>query len=124
MMRLFIPLAAACVLAVAPLAACSPQDGSATASNAGAAQKSQAANAAAATAQQATSAPQADDVRRVTQEELRAGLESGTVALFDVRDQASYDAGHIKGAKLVPHDDVEKRLDEFPKDKLIVTYCA
>jgi hypothetical protein len=121
MMRLFIPLAAACLLAVALVTACSPQDSSATASNAGAAQKSQAATT---TAQQASSAPQADDVRRITQDELRAGLESGTVALFDVRDQASYDAGHIKGAKLVPHDDVEKRLDEFPKDKLIVTYCA
>jgi 3-mercaptopyruvate sulfurtransferase SseA len=123
MMRLFISLAVACVLAVALVAACSPQDSSAPASNAGAAQKSQAANAAT-TAQQASSVPQADDVRRITQDELRAGLESGTVALFDVRDQASYDAGHIKGAKLIPHDDVEKRLAEFPKDKLIVTYCA
>jgi 3-mercaptopyruvate sulfurtransferase SseA len=119
MMRLFISLAAACLLAIALGAACSPQDSSApAASNAGAAQKSQT------TAQQASSVPQADDVRRITQDELRAGLESGTVALFDVRDQASYDAGHIKSAKLVPLGEVEKRLDEFPKDKLIVTYCA
>ena len=115
-MRLLISLAAACALSVALLAACSPRDTSAPGA------KEAAANARATV--EPLNVPQSDDVRRVSQEELRAALGKGEVALYDVRDKASYDAGHIKGAKLVPFAEVEKRLDEFPKDKLIVTYCA
>jgi 3-mercaptopyruvate sulfurtransferase SseA len=117
MMRLFISLAAAGLLACALFAACSPRDSSAPRSNA-------AARPAASATVQPLNVPQADDVRRVTQEELRAAMDKGTVVIYDVRDQTSYDAGHIKGAKIVPVAEVEKRLDEFPKDKLIVTYCA
>ena len=106
-MRLLISLAAACALSVALLAACSPRDTSAPGATV-----------------EPLNVPQSDDVRRVSQEELRAALGKGEVALYDVRDKASYDAGHIKGAKLVPFAEVEKHLDEFPKDKLIVTYCA
>lgn len=118
MMRLFISLAAACGLACALFAACSPRDSSAPVSNAAAARP------AAGATVQPLNVPQADDVTRITQEDLRAAMEKGTVALFDVRDQTSYDAGHIKDAKHVPFNEVEKHLDEFPKDKLIVTYCA
>lgn len=122
-MRLSVPLALSCVLALALLAACSPRDGSAPAAGV-AAQNSQAANAAS-PSQAQSPAPEGDGVRRVTQEELRAAMEKGgVVAVFDVRDKASYEAGHIKGAKLVPFDLVDQRLAEFPKDRLIVTYCA
>jgi 3-mercaptopyruvate sulfurtransferase SseA len=121
-MRPFVSLAAPLAVALALLAACSPRDASAPASNATA----QNAAAARATTKSAPTpeTPAADDVRRVTREELQAGLEKGAVALFDVRDKGSYEAGHIKGAKLVPWGEVEARLGEFPKDKLIVTYCA
>jgi 3-mercaptopyruvate sulfurtransferase SseA len=121
-MRSFVSLAASLAVALALLAACSPRDTSAPASNASA----QGASAERASTKPATATepPAAEDVRRVTREELQAGLEKGAVALFDVRDKVSYEAGHIKGAKLVPWGEVETRLDEFPKDKLIVTYCA
>ena len=118
-MRLFVSLAGACALAFALLAACSPRDGSAPGAKAAANQTAKAG-----ATVEPLNVPQADDVRRVSQEELRAALEKGEVALYDVRDEANYKAGHIKGAKLVPFVDVEKRLGEFPKDKLIVTYCA
>lgn len=118
-MRLLISLAAAGTLLAALLAACGPRDtsppGAKTAAN-------QAAKAGATV--EPLNVPQADDVRRVSQDELRAGMEKGTVALFDVRDEAAYEQGHIQGAKHVPFNEVEKHLDEFPKDKLIVTYCA
>jgi ArsR family transcriptional regulator len=74
--------------------------------------------------QVAPAPPPNDDVARIKQDELTAGLKKGTVVLFDVRDKASYEAGHIKGAKNVPWGEVEQRLSEFPKDKQIVTYCA
>ena len=121
-MRLSVSLAAAFVVALAVLAACSPRDGSAPATSI-AGQGAQAANSSS-PSQTQTPTPENDGVRRVTQEELRAAMEKGTVAVFDVRDKASYEAGHIKGAKLVPWDQVEHRLGEFPKDKLVVTYCA
>ncbi|MCA1816557.1 MAG: hypothetical protein LC746_09160 [Acidobacteria bacterium] len=120
-MRLLIPLAAAGALLAALLAACGPRDTSAPGAKTAAA-ANQAANARATV--EPLNVPQADDVRRVSQDELRAGMEKGTVVLFDVRDEAAYEQGHIKGAKHVPFNEVEKHLDEFPKDKLIVTYCA
>jgi 3-mercaptopyruvate sulfurtransferase SseA len=128
-MRSFVSFTAALALALAMFAACNPRDTSAPASNASAAQNSAAralhdARQEPTPATQQTPAPSSDDVRRVTQDELRAAVQKGTVALFDVRDKAAYEAGHIKGAKLVPWAEVETRLDEFPKDKLIVTYCA
>jgi hypothetical protein len=131
-MRSSISLATfAFAAALALVAACSPRDGSAPASNTTAAHNSApASNVALTNAAQEpppqTTAPEEpnSDVRRVTQDELRAGMQEGKVALFDVRDQTSYEAGHIKDAKLVPWDQVENRLAEFPKDKLIVTYCA
>ena len=121
-MRLTVSLAAACLVALALLAACSPRDGSASASSV--ATQNSRGGGAASPSQSQTPAPAGDDVRRVTQEELRALMEKGEVAVYDVRDKTSYEAGHIKGAKLVPWDQVEHRLSEFPKDKLIVTYCA
>jgi hypothetical protein len=130
-MRLLISAAVATLaLAVALLAACSPRGASAPASNA-ASSKTNTANGSATGA----SAPQSslanvpaatpgDDVARVTEGELTAAMMKSAVMLYDVRDKASYEAGHIKGAKNVPWEEVERRLSEFPKDKQIVTYCA
>jgi rhodanese-related sulfurtransferase len=41
-----------------------------------------------------------------------------------VRDEATYKAGHIKGAKSIPLPQFNERIGELPKDKLIITYCA
>src|SRR5215211_5532729 len=65
-----------------------------------------------------------DGVGRVTIEQLEAMMKSGEVFVADVRNQAMYDAGHISGAKLIPVADVANRSNEFPRDKLIVTYCS
>jgi len=69
-------------------------------------------------------ATQADNVKRVTTKELEAMLKDGTAIVVDVRSKAMYDAGHIRGAKLVPVTEIDKRADELPKDKMIVTYCS
>ena len=66
----------------------------------------------------------ADGVRRVTIDELEAMIKNGEVFVADVRNQAMYDAGHIPGSKLIPVGDVANRSNEFPRDKLIVTYCS
>ncbi len=66
----------------------------------------------------------ADGVRRVTVSELRLMMERGEAFVVDVRNQASWDAGHIPGSKMIPSTEVLNHLNELPKDKLIVTYCS
>ena len=70
-----------------------------------------------------TSTPN-DGVRRVTTDEARALVERGEAVVVDVRAQAQYDQGHIKGAVCVPRTEIDKRLAQLPKDKLIIFYCA
>jgi len=43
--------------------------------------------------------------------------------IIDVRAAASYDEGHIAGAISFPEADVDTRINEIPKDKLVIAYC-
>lgn len=53
----------------------------------------------------------------------QALVAAGAVVL-DVRTPAEYEAGHIPGAKLIPHDQVAARAAELPaKDRPVVLYC-
>ena len=65
-----------------------------------------------------------DRARRITTGELRTMLEQGASFILDVRSEAEYNEGHIKGAHLLPKRELQVRFNELPKDKLIVTYCA
>ena len=65
-----------------------------------------------------------DGVRRVTVPELQEMIRKGEAFIVDVRNEDAYNTAHIRGAKLIPLSDVEKRVDEFPRDKTIVTYCS
>ncbi len=67
---------------------------------------------------------QADGAKRITTSELQALLDKGQAVVIDVRNQASYDQGHIKGARLIPSSEIADRSGELPKDKTIVTYCS
>ncbi|HEU4766188.1 MAG TPA: rhodanese-like domain-containing protein [Pyrinomonadaceae bacterium] len=66
----------------------------------------------------------ADDVKRITTAELEALMKEGKAVVVDVRNKAMFDAGHIRGAKLIPVGEVANRANELPKDKTIVTYCS
>jgi 3-mercaptopyruvate sulfurtransferase SseA len=76
-----------------------------------------------AAASPATKTP-ADGARRVTITELKDLLAKNEALVIDVRNQASYDTAHIKGSRLIPEAEVLNHIAEFPKDKLIVTYCS
>ena len=65
-----------------------------------------------------------DGARRVTADELEAMLKNGEAVVVDVRTQASYDIGHIPGAKLIPAGEILNHVNELPRDKTIVTYCS
>lgn len=67
---------------------------------------------------------QGDGVPRITPEELRALLQKRGAILIDVRSEESYKNSHIKGARSIPVDQIEARVNELPRDKMIVTYCS
>jgi 3-mercaptopyruvate sulfurtransferase SseA len=72
----------------------------------------------------ASVATPADGARRVTVAELKELLEKDQAVVIDVRNEASYNAGHIRGSKLIPEAEIVNHLDELPRNKLIVTYCS
>ena len=110
-MRYFVSFLAIAMLGVLALTACNSAEQKATKSSS---------LAAASPAQNVPS----DGVRRVTVVELKDLIDRNKAFVVDVRNDASYNAAHIKGAKLIPEAEVGKRSDELPKDKLIVTYCS
>lgn len=59
----------------------------------------------------------------VSAEELAARLDDDGVVVLDVRPAREYRAGHIAGARSVPLDELEERIDELPHDDEVVAYC-
>ena len=64
------------------------------------------------------------EVPRISAEDLHEKVRTGSVTVVDVRDNASYEAGHIPGSLHIPLASVEANLDLLPKGKSIVTYCT
>ena len=61
----------------------------------------------------------------ITKEELKKMLdEKKDVVLLDVRNYAAYLEKHIKGAKSLPTDEIDKEAKKLDKSKLIVVYCG
>ncbi len=46
------------------------------------------------------------------------------ILVVDARSAGQYAAQHIPGSISVPLNEVEARLDEFPRDQEIVFYCT
>jgi len=46
------------------------------------------------------------------------------VLILDVRNTDEANAGMIKGAKLIPDEELLARMGEVPKDKRIITHCS
>jgi rhodanese-related sulfurtransferase len=64
-----------------------------------------------------------DEVEAIGREELIARLRRGDAVLVDVRPHEEYAAGHINGARSIPIDELERRLDELPQDREVIAYC-
>ena len=69
-------------------------------------------------------AADAGEVPRISAEETRQKVEKGEAILLDVRAKAAYDASHAEGALSIPLGELEGRLGELPKNKLIAAYCT
>ncbi len=62
---------------------------------------------------------------RIEWAEFQKVHEAGGAVVVDVRAAGDYETGHIPGARLVPLDQVEKRVAELKAlKKPIVLYCA
>lgn len=62
-------------------------------------------------------------VEEIDRDELVRRLEDGDLVLIDVRPQAEYAAGHIAGARSIPHDQLAERVAELPRGVEVVAYC-
>jgi hypothetical protein len=126
MKRKFYTPAALALAAAAPLlvGACKATDSAGNMSAATAASKQADKPPANANAKGPGAHDHADGVRRMGPEELQKLVEKGGVAIYDTRSKMSYDQEHIKGALSMPHEEVEARAAEFPRDKTLVFYCT
>jgi hypothetical protein len=140
MRRTLVPLATAALLAGAWIAceSSAPRGGASAATPAA---DAAAANDATATASTpAPSVPPADStamapgnvptspdqVPRVSPGDAAAAVAAGTAVIVDVRDTASWDNGHVKGALHVPLAQLEIHIasGDLPKDKRLIAYCS
>ena len=64
-----------------------------------------------------------EDVEAIGRDELIARLGRGEIVLVDVRPREEFEAGHIRGARSIPLDELEQRLAELPADREVVAYC-
>ena len=65
-----------------------------------------------------------DGARRITTGELETLIKEGKAFVVDVRSQDAFDMGHIPNSKLIPAGEILNHVNELPRDKTIVTYCA
>src|SRR5438445_1539172 len=63
------------------------------------------------------------DAEPVKMDDLLRRARSPQMVILDTRPAGEYAAGHIAGAISVPVDDLQKRLQRFPKNKEYVAYC-
>lgn len=49
--------------------------------------------------------------------------ENRSMYLVDMRDEDSFERGHILGAMNIPGEELWDRIAELPMDRLIVLYC-
>ena len=64
-----------------------------------------------------------EEVEAITRDELIERLRRGDVVLLDVRPREEFEAGHVDGARSIPIDELQQRLDELPAGREVVAYC-
>jgi len=66
-----------------------------------------------------------ETVNRLTPADfIAAYAENEEDTIIDIRKKSEYDSEHLVGAINVPLNEINQHLDQFPKDKNFVLYCA
>jgi len=68
----------------------------------------------------------AQDVRRISKDELKAELGKPNLLVLDVRSPHDWDASSLKieGSLREDPSKVDEWKDKYPKEKITVLYCA
>jgi rhodanese-related sulfurtransferase len=62
---------------------------------------------------------------RISYEEFKKLYDDHQVLVIDTRDERSFEAGHIPGARVIPVNDIAAHVDELKSEtRRIVTYCS
>jgi thiosulfate sulfurtransferase len=64
-----------------------------------------------------------NEVKEIPPEEAGRWLDSGKVLFVDIRDEASFQKGHIPGALLLSEANTEDFVARTDKNKALVVYC-
>jgi len=64
------------------------------------------------------------EITRVSLDEAKSALNSGSAILVDVRSAEAYAAQHIEGAINIPSAEIETRLSELDPKAWIIPYCT
>lgn len=59
----------------------------------------------------------------LSRDDLLARLNHGDTVVLDVRPTLEYQQGHVAGARSIPVDELEARLEELDPQREIVAYC-
>lgn len=62
-------------------------------------------------------------LEEISRDELARRLDDGTLMIIDVRPEPEYAAGHIRGARSVPIDQLSEVVRGLPADIEVVAYC-
>ncbi len=65
-------------------------------------------------------------ISSIEREELKTGLDTGTMTVVDALPESYYNQQHLPGALNLTAEEVEERASELlpDKDTAIVTYCS
>ena len=64
------------------------------------------------------------EIDRVSLEDAKIALDSGSAILVDVRSAEAYASQHIEGAINIPTAELESRLGELDPKQWIIPYCT
>ena len=65
-----------------------------------------------------------DGVPRITVTELKDAVDKDAVLIVDTRSPDAYTQEHIKGSINIMEANLDSRIGELPRDKMITTYCS
>jgi len=64
------------------------------------------------------------DIKRVGLADAKAAFDLGTAVFIDVRDEYSFQQGHIPNARLIPVDSILQESDQLDPSKWYILYCT
>lgn len=71
-----------------------------------------------------TQAQTTSDVQRVSMSDAKTAFDGQSAVFLDVRDAASFQAGHVPGAVNISVAELETRAAELDPSQWIIPYCT